>query len=140
MKTANIIVKQGALRSQPSFVGQMLTNLGYGESVEISNESNGWSQVRVKRTGQTGWIHNSALSEKPVTLKSGGVSAGHSATGDELALAGKGFNKQVEQQYQSKNPGVDFSWINKMEKITISDQQVQKFLREGQVLPGGGQS
>jgi uncharacterized protein YgiM (DUF1202 family) len=140
MKIANIIVKHGALRSQPSFVGQMLTNLGYGESVEISNESNGWSQVRVKRTGQTGWIHNSALSEKPVTLKSGGVSAGHSATGDELALAGKGFNKQVEQQYQSKNPGVDFSWINKMERFTITDQQAQKFLREGQVLPGGGQS
>ncbi|MGD9732122.1 MAG: SH3 domain-containing protein [Desulfamplus sp.] len=140
MKTANIIVKQGALRSQPSFIGQMISNLNYGESVEISSQSNGWSNVRVIRTGLRGWLHNSALSQKAVTLQSGGLSGTHSATGDELALAGKGFNRQVEQQYQAKNPNIDFSWINNMEAVTISDFQIQQFLREGEVVPGGYRS
>ncbi|MBF0411793.1 MAG: SH3 domain-containing protein [Desulfamplus sp.] len=135
MKMSNVIVKQGALRSQPSFISQLLTNINYGEAVEISSESNGWSNVRVVRTGQRGWIHNSALSEKAIKLKSGGLSDGHSATGDELALAGKGFNKQVEQQYKSRNPKADFTWINKMEAITISDAQIHNFLIEGQVTP-----
>jgi len=140
MKMANIIVKQGALRSQPSFIGDVITNVSYGESIAVSEEVNGWARVRVTRTGKTGWIHSSALSEKAMTLKSGSLTAKQSATGDELALAGKGFNKQVEQQFKSKNPGIDFSWVNKMETFTISDSQIQLFLKEGQVTPRGGQS
>ncbi len=140
MKLANIIVKQGGLRHQPSFIGKLLTNLNYGESVEILTESNGWSNVKTVRTGQLGWIHNSALSKKTITLNSGGLTGGHSATGDELALAGKGFNKQVERQYQVKNPSIDFSWINKMETMTISESQIEQFLYEGQVTPGGYKS
>jgi len=145
MKIANIIVKQGALRSQPSFIGQMLTNLSYGESVEISQEANGWAKIRVIKTGQTGWVHLSALSKDAMTLKSvfsnsGNSTLNHSATTDELALAGKGFNKQVENQYKSRNPNIDFSWIDKMEHLTISDIEIQRFLQEGQIYPIGGQS
>lgn len=140
MKIANILVKKGSLRAQPTFVGQIITNVCYGERVDITDELNGWSKIRVIRTGQTGWIHNSALSSKAITLKSGTLNAGHSATSDELALAGKGFNKQVEQQFRAKNPKIDFSWVNKMESFTISERQIQSFLQEGQVRPTGGQS
>ncbi|MBF0260197.1 MAG: SH3 domain-containing protein, partial [Desulfamplus sp.] len=35
MKMANILVKQGALRTQPSFVGQMITSVSYGETVQV---------------------------------------------------------------------------------------------------------
>lgn len=140
MKMANILVKQGTLRSQPSFIGAVITNVTYGESVGVESEANGWVRVRVVRTGQIGWIHRSALSDKAITLKSGTLTTGSSATGDELALAGKGFNKEVEQQFRSKNPRVDFSWVNQMEHFTISDQQIQMFLKEGQVTPTGGKS
>ncbi|MBF0233001.1 MAG: SH3 domain-containing protein [Desulfamplus sp.] len=140
MKMANILVKQGALRTQPSFVGQMITSVSYGETVQVLDEANGWARIKIIRTGQMGWMHNSALSDKAMSLKSGGLNASQSATGDELALAGKGFNRQVEQQFKSRNPNVDFSWVNKMETFTISDRQTQVFLQEGQVSPGGGHS
>ncbi|MBF0211319.1 MAG: SH3 domain-containing protein [Desulfamplus sp.] len=140
MQVANIIVKQGALRSKPSFIGQMITNLNYGEAVEISENSNGWSKAKVVKTGQIGWIHTSAISKQSTALKSGDLNSGksHSATSDELALAGKGFNRQVEQQFKAQNPNVDFSWINKMETFRVSDSQIAKFLKEGQVMPLGG--
>ncbi|MBF0468188.1 MAG: SH3 domain-containing protein [Desulfamplus sp.] len=138
MKTVNVLVKKGALRTQPSFIGQVIADVGYGEAVQVVEQANGWTRVKVIRNGHMGWMHDSALSDKAMSLKSGGLNAGQSATGDELALAGKGFNKQVEQQFRSRNPGVDFSWVNKMEAFTISDRQVQIFLQEGQVLPGGG--
>lgn len=140
MEMANVVVKQGALRSLPSFIGEIITNLSYGQSVEVAQKTNGWARVRVASTGQTGWMHGSALSQRPVTLKSGSLKAGHSATGDELALAGKGFNREVEQQFKAKNPGIDFAWVNTMENFTISDREMQLFLQEGQVTPRGGQS
>jgi hypothetical protein len=41
----------------------------------------------------------------------GGDNVAQSTTGDELALAGKGFNEHVEREYKSKHPGADSAAI-----------------------------
>ena len=61
-----------------------------------------------------------------------------SATGGEIALAGKGFNPKVEAEFKSRNKNIDYTWVDRMEAFTIKPGQVQAFLKQGQVnLPEG---
>ena len=46
----------------------------------------------------TGWIHQSALTSKQIVMNSG-AAVSSSANSQEIALAGKGFNEDVERQY-----------------------------------------
>ncbi|MFH0880636.1 MAG: hypothetical protein V2A34_13050, partial [Lentisphaerota bacterium] len=58
------------------------------------------------------------------------------ASGEELALAGKGFNSDVEAEFKSQNKNVDFTWVDKMEKMKETPDELISFLKEGQVNPG----
>jgi len=132
----SIQVKSGSLRETPSFLGKIVGPVGYGDRVAIVSEQGEWRQVR-SSAGVTGWIHSSALTEKKVVLSSAGQT-GTSASGDELALAGKGFNAEVEGEFKKNNQEIDFSWVDRMEKIKIAGKEIVAFLQEGQVAPGGG--
>lgn len=134
-KIMSVQIKQGALRSNPSFMGKIVTKVSYGDRVEALEKRAGWSKVKPSGKGAAGWIHDSALTTKKIVLSAGKHNVAQSTTGDELALAGKGFNKQVEGQYRSKNPKADFAAINRMEQIVISEKKMRAFLKEGQVTP-----
>ena len=60
------------------------------------------------------------------------------ASSDEIALAGKGFNKQVEGEFRAKNTNLDFSWIDRMETYVVSQAQMQYFIKAGGLSPEGG--
>ena len=138
MKKMSVQVREGILREKPSFLGKKVAEIFYGEMVEVLQESGDWSKVKLPGKGPSGWVHTSSLTEEEIVLGAGQADVSHSATGDELALAGKGFNQQVENEYRSRNPKVDFAWIDKMEQFRVSPEQVQAFLDEGQVVPKGG--
>lgn len=131
----SVQVKTGSLRDSPSFLGKVVAPVNYGDRVAVVSEQGEWRQVRAA-AGATGWIHSSALTEKKVVLSSAGQT-GTSASGDELALAGKGFNAQVEGEFKKNNKDVDFSWVDKMEKIKIAGSEIVAFFKGGQVAPGG---
>jgi hypothetical protein len=61
-----------------------------------------------------------------------------SASSDELALAGKGFSKQVENEFKGKNPKINYAWVDRMEKFVVSEKQIKRFLKEGELSPKGG--
>lgn len=138
MEKKSVQVREGLIREKPSFLGKKVADIFYGEMLEVLEESDGWSKVKMPGNGPSGWVHTSSLTEEEIVLSAGQENVSHSATGDELALAGKGFNQQVENEYRSRNPKVDFVWIDKMEKIRVSPEQMQVFLDEGQVTPKGG--
>jgi hypothetical protein len=79
-------------------------------------------------------MHASALTTKRVVLKAGQADVQTGATRDELALAGKGFNEQVESAFKKKNANLDYTWINRMENFKISPEQMQGFLAKGNVV------
>ena len=137
-KILSVQVKQGALRSVPSFLGKIVARVSYGDRVEPLEKRGGWSKVKPVGKGPGGWIHDSALTEKKIELRAGKGNVPQSTTGDELALAGKGFNKQVEGKYRAENPEADFAAIDRMEKIVISEKQMQRFIRDGQLTLDGG--
>lgn len=129
-------VKDGQVRATPSFLGKVLANLHYGDQVTTSKSSGDWTEVSVGSV--RGWMHSSALTSKNISLQSGGKDAPLAASGDELALAGKGFNEQVEASFKSKNPKLDYTWVNRMEAVNISPEEMQRFLSEGGLTPQGG--
>jgi len=93
-----------------------------------------WRQVQAAG-GPTGWLHQSALTKKVISMKAGAQDVATAASGDELALAGKGFNSDVEADFKNKNKDIDFTWIDRMEKIKVSMDEITRFLNDGQVKP-----
>ena len=91
------------------------------------------------KTGQlSGWIHNAALAEKEIVLRAGDANVQKTASQREIALAGKGFNPQVENEYKKRNPNLDFEMIDRMERITVSDEKIRQFMMDGRLSPEGG--
>ncbi len=138
-KMMSIQVKKGAVRSNPSFLGKIVAQLEYGDQVTVQNMKDSWYLIDRPEGRTDGWMHSSALSLKQIVLNPGASDVEQAASSDEITLAGKGFNQQVETDFKSKNPQVDFSWIDKMEKMTVSQKQIQAFIKEGQLSPKGGE-
>ena len=136
-KMMSIQVKKGAVRSSPSFLGRIVAQLKYGDQVAVQGAKGSWYFIDRPKGRTDGWVHSSALSKKRIVLNPGASDVEQAASSDEITLAGKGFNQQVENDFKSKNPQVDFTWINKMEKMTVSQNQIQVFIKEGQLSPRG---
>ena len=128
--TMSVQVKTGQVRATPSYLGKVTGDLAYADQVTILKQQGEWMQVQMK-SGQTGWVHQSALSKKKIVLSSGTTTAQTSTSGEELALAGKGFNSDVEGQFKQQNKDIDFTWIDKMEKIKVDPKEAVAFLKEG---------
>lgn len=140
VRTMSVQIKKGPLRASPSFLGKVVAEVAYGDRLEIREEKAGWARGVLVGRGVEGWIHSSALTTKKVVLKSGASDVQKSASGEELALAGKGFNKQVEGEFKSRHQNIDFAPIDQMERIIISAQEAREFLDEGEIKPAGGAS
>jgi SH3-like domain-containing protein len=133
-KPMSIQVQSVPLRATPSFLGRAVATAAYADRVEVLADQNGWMQVRTPQ-GTTGWVHESALSRKELVLKAGADDVSRTASGEELALAGKGFNSQVEADFKSRNQDVDFTWIDRMGQMVIKDTEMLSFLKEGGLQP-----
>lgn len=131
----SVQVRKADIRETPSFLGKIVTSLAYGDKVSIQAENGAWYQVT--SGGQSGWVHNSALTKKNIVMKSG-EGAQTTASSGEMALAGKGFNSDVEAQFKASHKNIDFTWVDKMEKIKIPVSTIQEFTREGQIHASGG--
>lgn len=137
-KEMSVQVKQCQLRSKPTFLGKIITRLDYGDRVEVEQEENSWA--RVSSSGKNdGWVHISALTEKEIRLNPNSQDIKEAASNDEIALAGKGFNKEVEEKFKQENRNIDFTWIDKMEKIVISQDAIQDFVNQGTLKVEGGE-
>jgi len=139
-KMMSVQVRQGEVRATPFFLGKIVSTLSYGDRVEVLETREGWIRVAPQGKSVTGWMHTSALSEKRIVLKAGGKDAQVAASGGELALAGKGFNADVEAEFKSRNRNIDFSWIDRMQAMKVPPEKITAFLQEGGLAQaqGGG--
>ena len=126
----SVQVREGAVRETPTFLGKVLTKLDYGQKVDIVEEKAPWTKIAAVDLELEGWMHTSALTTREIKLKAGASDVETGATGDELALAGKGFDASAEKKYRKDNPDVDFAWVDKMEGFTVTPLQIQAFLTE----------
>ncbi len=129
-------VRNGKVRATPSQLGRVVATLDYGAVVQTGTPQRGWYQVTTA-DGMTGWAHESMLSAKAVTMRAGTSDADTGVSSDEVALAGKGFNEQVEAKLRADGT-LDYTWVDRMAAFEVSAEQIVEFRRQGH-LPGGAQ-
>jgi hypothetical protein len=136
-ETLFVKVQTTYVRKEPKFYSPAVATLQAGESVtQIASEA-GWFKVRTAN-GVEGWIHSSAVQTGKFAVAAIDQSLKTRATTEEVALAGKGFNKQVEEEYKNRNRGLSFVEVDNMLKIKLSPDELRRFLMEGKLAEFGG--
>jgi SH3-like domain-containing protein len=136
-ETLIIKVKTTNLRKEPKFYSPTIVVLKAGESVEKIETKGDWFKVKTTK-GTIGWLHSSAVQTKKLRLASTDKSLRSSASAEEVAMASKGFNKQVEDSYKAKHGDVSYAWVDRMLKLTVSAKQIESFLKRGKLGEFGG--
>ena len=134
--TLIVKVKVTKLKKSPQFFASTVTSLNAGAQLEKIETQGNWVKVKTAQ-GAVGWLHNSAIQDKKFSLMAVNAPTKTGANAEEVALAGKGFNKQVEDSYKSKNKDIDFRWVDKMLKIMIGEKTMLEFLKAGKLADYG---
>jgi len=130
----SVQVRNCKVRATPSQLGTVVATVDYGAVVQAGAPQNGWYPVTTA-DGKTGWLHESALSKKPIAMRAGTSDAATGVSSDEVALAGKGFNEKVEAKMKADGK-LDYSWVDRMSAFQIGADQIATFRAQGN-LPGG---
>ncbi len=136
-ETLVVKIQTTNLRKEPKFYGQTTVVLKAGETLEKLTVQGGWIQVRTS-AGQVGWIHSSAVETPKFNLLASNKGLKTQASAGEVALASKGFNKQVEESYRAKHGEISYVWVDRMIKLKIPPSQMETFLKRGKLGDFGG--
>ncbi|MFP4179938.1 MAG: SH3 domain-containing protein [Spirochaetaceae bacterium] len=133
-ETVSISVRRAQLRETPSHLAQVKAGLEYTDQVEVLETRGDF--YRVSSSEGEGWLHKSSISEETIELKDEGRDAKHTSDEDEVSLAGRGFNKEVEKQYK-REEGLNFDRVDRMESRERDDEELREFIKAGSLqLPG----
>lgn len=135
--TVTVMVQETQIRKRPQFYAPSVATARLGDKLETSGAQNGWYPV--SSDDGEGFVHESAVTSKKVNLSSAKSIGAGGTSAEEITLAGKGFNEQVERSYKGKSKGVNFAAVDAMEKRKATDAEILKFMRAGQLLPEDAQ-
>jgi len=128
--TAWISSKSADLKSSTGFFADTKGNLAMGEQVTVLQVNGNWAEVKsASNASLSGWTAVSNLSSRRI------VSTGTGASASEIALAGKGFNQEVENSYKAEGD-LDYADVDKTEAIKVSKDELYKFVTEGHLITG----
>lgn len=130
-ETMSVQVKKSFLKGTPSFLGKNITTLYYADQVKFISKREAWMQV--SKDKKKGWLHGSVLTDKKIVLNRGSSKAISGVSSDEIILAGKGFNSQVEKKYRQSNPKLRFDLVDKMERYTVPLEIERAFAKNGKL-------
>ena len=105
-----------------------------GDEVKKISGDDSWWNVRAKG-GVTGFISAASVTDRKVILSSTGKVSGVGVDTADVVMAGKGFNKQIEESY-ARNGNLNYKAVNKLEAIRIGESDQLRFSQEGQLIGG----
>lgn len=151
--TAWVVVKKTVVRVNPTYLSAKVIPVHYKDEVDVISVKGDWSRVKAKKA--EGWLHNSAISDS-FTIdakeidKSKSKSRSSSVFGDfdtsdsgsnrmamrggdvdDITLAGKGFNKDVENMYMNNNASLNYAAVDVMEAQSEIDFDLSTFAEQG---------
>jgi len=129
---ATVKVQEQHMFPRPVFYAEPVAQLSFGEVLSLGERDGDWFMA-TRSGGTSGWVHATALTgavsgEGDIGEGSGEVSS------DEVMLAGRGFNSQVEDAYSSDHPELDFTKVDDMEAMEVSPAQLESFLARGGLI------
>ena len=129
-ETSSVTVKKAAVKKSPRVFSKTVETLHYADQVEILVRAKGWVQVELA-DGRSGWIRSTHLSKPELSLQAGEQMVDVAASDEELTLAGKGFDSQIESNYRQQNAEVDYAWIERMLSYHSDEAELIRFLEQG---------
>lgn len=124
-----VLTKENALREGPKFFAPVKIQVKYSDMLEVIDQEGDWYRVRFKNV--IGYIHRTAIEKKIISLTETGRTQKHAPSDAEVALAGKGFNPQVERAYKNKHPEMNYTLVNRVETFGATDTEVRDFIKKG---------
>ena len=127
-----------SLYPDPDFASTPVGTVPVGAEVNVERQAGDWYKVEYE--GKTGWINRQAFPAPATASKFslGGLLTGtpvKQTSGDEVALAGKGFTPEVETGYRAKHPEMNFAQVDKIESFKVDPATLQAFITEGDLKP-----
>ena len=130
--TLYVAVKTQSLKSSTGFFASNRGTLNYGDRVTVLQVSGKFVEVRsAVNSSLTGWAPSANLSAKQIV--SGNVAA---LSARETALAGKGFNQEVEDSYKKQGNNLNYADVDRVEAVTVSEANIRQFMEEGRLSMG----
>lgn len=167
----SVQVKKTQVREKDSYLSKTLCELHYGDRVIVVKKGSAWLLIRpadlssVERVAKaakdakdktdavdakavltaeevTGYVNKSALTTKRIVLKADQSAQTHTSS-EDVTLAGKGFNDEVERSYKSEHPNLAAAFasldaIEMNEAFAPTMEEVSAF-REAGGLEGGAE-
>ena len=128
-ETVTVITKDNAIREYAKFFAPVKANVRYNDRLEVLSAQGDW--YKVKYGSSTGYIHKSAVEKRVASMPVSASGKRSSVSESEAALAGKGFNPQVEASYKSKHPEMKFYLVDNIERYLVPDREVAQFITNG---------
>jgi len=129
--TLYVAVKTVDLKSGTGWFASNRGKLEYGDAVTVLQVNGRFVEVRsVANSTVTGWTASANMSTRPVVAGTTGT-----ATAREVALAGKGFNQEVEQSYRDQQ-NLNYADVDRVESIVVDFNALRRFLVEGRLSLG----
>ncbi|MDR2767766.1 MAG: hypothetical protein LBB82_05505 [Treponema sp.] len=125
-------VPSANLKASTGFFAGTVAAVKLADEVKVQAVKGNWIQVQTA-ANKVGWIAKSSLSTKRIVAGSGTANA----SAREVALAGKGFSQEVENEYK-KDGGkqANYDAVDALERVSVSDQELLQFVDEGHLLKG----
>ncbi|MFP3042680.1 hypothetical protein LQZ19_12760 [Treponema primitia] len=131
-KTMYVTAKTIEVKSSTAFFSDTLGTMSYGDPVSVLQEYGKWVKISsLEPPVISGWVATASLTAKRIIVSAGTTSA----SANEIALAGKGFNQQVEDVYR-QNGTLNYDAIDAIEALQIPNRQLFTFLQEGRLARG----
>jgi len=129
-RQAWVSVKEAALKASTWFFAGTRGTLQMGSEVTVLRINGSWAEVRsAANQSLSGWTAVGNLSHRLI------VAEGTTATAREVALAGKGFDRDVENAYKAEG-NLNYDDVDRMEAITVSMEELLSFMTEGRLNTG----
>ncbi len=127
--TVTVITKDNAIRAYAKFFAPIKANVHYNDRLEALSMEGDWYKVKF---GQSiGYIHRTAVEKRAVAVPASYARKGSSVSESEAALAGKGFNPQVEASYKRQHPEMRYNLVDSVERYPVPDRDVAQFIVAG---------
>ena len=128
--SAWIASKSADLKSSTWFFAGKRGTLALGDQVTVLQINGNNAEVRsAANSSLSGWTSVSNLSARRI------VASGAGASASEVALAGKGFNQEVEDAYKSGG-SLNYADVDRTEAITVPLEELYRFVTEGHLVTG----
>lgn len=128
-ETVTVITKENAIREYAKFFAPVKANVRYNDRLEALSMEGDW--YKVKYGPSIGYIHRTAVEKRAVAAPASYARKGSSVSESEAALAGKGFNPQVEASYKRQHPEMKYGLVDSIERYPVPDRDIAQFIVAG---------